>query len=255
MRDRRTDTAVSNLPPTGKKTPPWWTDKHASSWEHVKGALERDWEQTKADFSANSGHKLNQGVADTVRQSMGSEPVPPIGVKTHMTDPNVAAEEAQKARDRMTKESLNAADTASKAHEAIAHAQVKLNEKVGEVRSQLASEPPKTGTDSTEARASADEAIAAAKVTAAATIAKRTAMVEEAGERRDDAIAKWNDAAQGVQYGYSVRTQYPANDGWDEKVEGELRGEWEALDTGTSWHVSRDGIRRGWDYAGKTKSP
>jgi hypothetical protein len=43
----------------------------------VKKAFERDWEQTKHDFSKKAGEELHQGVGDTVRQAAGTEPVPP----------------------------------------------------------------------------------------------------------------------------------------------------------------------------------
>ena len=76
------------------RTPAWWTDKHASAWDRVKAALQRDWEQSKADFSKSSGQKLNQNAADTVKQSVGSQPIPPLGVKTRPTEPKVAAKEA-----------------------------------------------------------------------------------------------------------------------------------------------------------------
>ena len=57
--------------------PTWWSDEHTSAWERVKAALRRDWEQTKADFSSR-GTDLNQGVTDTVKQAVGTEPVPPL---------------------------------------------------------------------------------------------------------------------------------------------------------------------------------
>ncbi len=55
----------------------WWKDEHTSTWDRVKSALKRDWEQTKADVSSKHGAELNQGVTDTVKQAVGKEPVPP----------------------------------------------------------------------------------------------------------------------------------------------------------------------------------
>ena len=55
--------------------PKWWKNEHTSVWERVKGALERDWEQTKADVS-KGGKELNQGVTDTVKQAVGADPLP-----------------------------------------------------------------------------------------------------------------------------------------------------------------------------------
>lgn len=57
--------------------PSYWNDeKHGSKWNRVQEALKRDWEQTKADFSSK-GKELNQDVVDTVKQAVGSEPIPP----------------------------------------------------------------------------------------------------------------------------------------------------------------------------------
>lgn len=57
--------------------PHWWNDEHTSTWDRVKAALRRDWEQTKADVSSHHGTELDQGVSDTVKQAAGREPVPP----------------------------------------------------------------------------------------------------------------------------------------------------------------------------------
>jgi hypothetical protein len=42
----------------------------------VTEALKRDWEQTKNDFSDKHGKELNQDVDDTLKQSVGKEPIP-----------------------------------------------------------------------------------------------------------------------------------------------------------------------------------
>ena len=55
--------------------PSWWTAEHSSSWERAKHALRRDWEQTKGDL-ADTGVDLNQGAMDTLRQAVGSQPIP-----------------------------------------------------------------------------------------------------------------------------------------------------------------------------------
>jgi hypothetical protein len=62
------------------KNPTWWNDKHNSAWDHVKEALARDWEQTKADFSKTRGHELNQNAADTAKQAAGTTTPPPANV-------------------------------------------------------------------------------------------------------------------------------------------------------------------------------
>lgn len=57
--------------------PKWWNqDKHGSAWERVKEAMERDWEQTKADFGAG-GRELDQDVDDTLKQAAGKDVIPP----------------------------------------------------------------------------------------------------------------------------------------------------------------------------------
>ena len=198
------------------RNPTWWTDKNASAWDRVKGALQRDWEQTKRDFSSTSGQRLNQNVGDTVKQAVGSDPVPPLPVKTRPTDPKVAAKDAEKARENMQKESAKAAKTIGKAHEDIDKEQLKLREKIGDAQEKAAKD-----------------------------ISKDFAKI-------DKAVMKWQDAEQDVRYGYSVRSQYPADVTWNDDLEGKVRRDWEAFGTGKSWAVSRTGIRYGWDYAGRT---
>ena len=56
--------------------PIWWDDSHGSAWERVREAIRRDWEQTKQDLGLPYGHELNQGVLDTVKQAIGSAPIP-----------------------------------------------------------------------------------------------------------------------------------------------------------------------------------
>ncbi|MEO7112691.1 MAG: hypothetical protein ABI183_19755, partial [Polyangiaceae bacterium] len=58
------------------KHPSWWTKDHSTSWDKVKEAFHRDWEQTKADLSKKAGHELNQNVGDTVKQAAGKEAIP-----------------------------------------------------------------------------------------------------------------------------------------------------------------------------------
>ncbi len=56
---------------------PDWTTQEASAWERAKEALRRDWDQTKHDFGSRFGQDLNQELTDTLRQAVGSEPIPP----------------------------------------------------------------------------------------------------------------------------------------------------------------------------------
>ena len=57
----------------------WVKDTHGSSWERVKAALQRDWEQTKSDLHAG-GQELKQELTDTVKQATGKDPIPADGV-------------------------------------------------------------------------------------------------------------------------------------------------------------------------------
>jgi len=54
----------------------YYDDSSMDTWDRVKEALRRDWEQTKHDFGVKGGHELNQGIADTVKQAMNKEPIP-----------------------------------------------------------------------------------------------------------------------------------------------------------------------------------
>ncbi|MES1177986.1 MAG: hypothetical protein ABUL62_26930 [Myxococcales bacterium] len=65
----------SQAQPDLPRDPHWWTDEHSSSWERAKVALRRDWEQTKGDL-ADTGVDLNQGAMDTIRQAVGTQPIP-----------------------------------------------------------------------------------------------------------------------------------------------------------------------------------
>ncbi len=75
------------------KNPSWWSDKHTSSWERVKDAFHRDWEQTKHDFSKEKGQALKQNAGDTVKQAAGKESIPPEGT------PNMKPMKDSKSKD------------------------------------------------------------------------------------------------------------------------------------------------------------
>ena len=235
------------------RKPAWWTEEHTSDWDRVKGALKRDWEQTKADFSMKSGENLNQNASDTMMQAAGAEPLPASGVKSHASDPKASSEEAEKARVNAERESVRAAETSAKARDEIARERIKLGEKVSEARNELAKEQDKATEMRAAAHVKAGEKVAEAQDKAAGGIAKEHAKIDRANIRREEAIAKWKDAEEVVRYGYSVRSQYPATYVWDDKLEGHLQGEWEKLDPGMSWRISRSSIRRGWDFAGQKR--
>jgi hypothetical protein len=52
------------------------TTSEGISWDRVKEAIHRDWEQTKHDLHVSGGHELNQSVTDTLQQAAGKEPIP-----------------------------------------------------------------------------------------------------------------------------------------------------------------------------------
>ncbi len=57
----------------------WEKDTHGSAWEKVKGAMQRDWEQTKSDLHVG-GTELKQDLVDTLKQATGAEPIPADGL-------------------------------------------------------------------------------------------------------------------------------------------------------------------------------
>ena len=57
--------------------PTWHKEEHAMSWDRVKEALRRDWQQTEHDLHLG-GHELNQRAGDTFKQATGKESIPSI---------------------------------------------------------------------------------------------------------------------------------------------------------------------------------
>jgi hypothetical protein len=57
----------------------WKQETHGSAWDRIKGALQRDWAQTKSDLKLKGGD-LHQSAADTVKQAAGRERIPPVTV-------------------------------------------------------------------------------------------------------------------------------------------------------------------------------
>ena len=56
-----------------RNRPTWYTDEHDSTWDRMKDAFRRDWEQTKHDFGSNTARDLDQDVDDTVKQAVGAD--------------------------------------------------------------------------------------------------------------------------------------------------------------------------------------
>ena len=53
--------------------PNYETADDLSAWERVKAAFANDWEQTKADFGADSARDMDQDVDDTLKQAAGTD--------------------------------------------------------------------------------------------------------------------------------------------------------------------------------------
>ena len=62
--------------------PSWWQPNYDSTWERVKSALQRDWDQTKHDLGGKVPD-TRQDVDDTVKQAAGKQPIPPRGAPTY----------------------------------------------------------------------------------------------------------------------------------------------------------------------------
>jgi hypothetical protein len=60
------------------KNPTWWTEENDSSWDRVKAAFKRDWDQTKHDFGGTPP-ETKQNANDTVKQASGNQAIPPRG--------------------------------------------------------------------------------------------------------------------------------------------------------------------------------
>jgi hypothetical protein len=65
-----------------KRNPKWWNNEHESSWDRVRAAFKRDWDQTKHDFGGNQPD-TDQDVDDTVKQMAGKQAIPPRGQPTY----------------------------------------------------------------------------------------------------------------------------------------------------------------------------
>ena len=56
--------------------PTWWTGQPDSTWDRVREALRRDWEQTKANLGFSTGWDLRQDATHTIKQVLGWEKLP-----------------------------------------------------------------------------------------------------------------------------------------------------------------------------------
>src|SRR5690606_14822603 len=64
------------------RNPRWWNQQNDSTWERVKAAFRRDWDQTKHDFGGDEPD-TDQDLNNTVAQAAGKEPIPPRGQPTY----------------------------------------------------------------------------------------------------------------------------------------------------------------------------
>ena len=227
MEKQTTHGSNVNLDADRPARPQWWNDKHTSTWDRVKEALRRDWEQTKNDFSSESGADLNQDVGDTVKQATGAEALPPPAMKTRPDDPMDAA----KLIEKQIKEQGKVQKTIAEVKTDVAVEQVRAQGKIASesqtAQEKIASEQRKL----VELRQKAGEKIAEVQ--------------QKAGEK----IADWNRVEPAVRYGYGARLQYVDVVGWDDQLEGRLNHEWTQLRNGTTWEDARPHVRRGWDAA------
>ena len=267
-------TRISNTHPetTGAARPQWWTDKHSSTWDRVKAALQRDWEQTKSDFSSDNAADLNQGIGDTVKQGVGQQAIPPLSVQTHPDDPQDAAKRAEKqitergkAQERViAAQSKSAvaqvqaqgkiASEQQSAQENVASAQRKLEQiavdareattkREHETQEKLAKQQQKIA----EVRSDANQKIADVQQKAGETIA-------EAQRKATETVAvvrDWNQVEPAIRYGYGARQQYADSPAWNDQLEGKLRHEWTQLKNGNNWEDVQPHVRHGWDAAAR----
>jgi hypothetical protein len=67
---------LKNMNTNTYKNPTWWTKDNDSSWDRVKAAMKRDWDQTKHDFGGKEPD-TDQKAGNTIRQAEGKEAIPP----------------------------------------------------------------------------------------------------------------------------------------------------------------------------------
>lgn len=235
--------------PAPAHRPSWWNDQHTSDWDRVKEALRRDWEQTKADFKVDGAVDLNQNVADTVKQAVGEQPVPPPMVKTRADTPAQVADRVEKqmkdrlkAQEKVAEARTDAAVERVRAEAKVAEVKHEAEEKIAKAKDEAQERFQKAQEKIVEMRADAYEKVAEVRAKAGDAVAKQEGKVGEA--RRD-----WARAEEAMRYGFGARRQYADERVWDERFEDRLRREWTELKNGTTWEDARTYVRQGWDYA------
>lgn len=244
-RDRADDLPTAQPPPTSAPQygPAWWSERHTTAWERAKEALQRDWAQTKADFS--SSHKdLKQDVRDTVRQTLGSAPIPAPDTPTHPLD----ARDLHAARTKLDEGLDHAAAVTDDARARIAEAREALARTVERSREQSLAAHHALDARGTELQTEARATVAAAAERASKETGKQSARLAEAEHERAEAHRAWDEAESDARYGFGVRLQHAAAQPWSPELEASLKAEWSALNLGRDWDSSRREVRRGWDF-------
>ena len=255
----------SNTSPnsTQPARPQWWTDKHSSTWDRVKEALSRDWEQTRADFSATNAVDLNQNVGDTVKQAAGSAPIPPPMVLTHPDDPRDAAKRVEKEIKERGKAQTDVAVEQVRAQGKVASEQQAAQEKIfdeqrklGEIAAEAHEKSAKVDQDAREKLAKQQQKIAEVRSDASGKIAEvqrqateKIADVQQKAAEKVAGARDWSAVEPAVRYGYGARMQHTDLAGWDDSVDGRLQHEWTQMRGNGSWEDVRPYVRRGWDAA------
>ena len=78
------------------------------------------------------------------------------------------------------------------------------------------------------------------------------AHVANAGGTNVGSDLGWNDAEEGVRYGYGARDEYGTQHAaWDDTLETRLKGDWESAGTGVQrkWDEVKNAVRRGYERA------
>ncbi len=226
--------------------PNWWTEKHTSSWDRVKDAFQRDWEQTKADFSSD-GKDLKQSAADTAKQIIGSEPIPSPGERTHPLE----LKDLEKARHKLDARQIETAKIVDSAKANIEGAHEKLKEELHDAKKSAAEQALKLDEARAETKGEAHLKIAGAQDRASEALSKEHGRVAKAMADQSQAIKTWNETEREARYGFGAHAQY-GSETWDDALEDKLRAEWGGMKTGKSWDESREEVRRGWDYGLKS---
>ncbi len=62
-------------------------------------------------------------------------------------------------------------------------------------------------------------------------------------------VSDWMHAEREGRYGFAARAQFPELADWSAELEDQLREGWKQVASGRRWRASREGVRRGWEFA------